>query len=133
MSDITSVWDNEKATSDWAFGSGDLKTAPAIESAVRVSLFTERGWWGDAFTGRQIGSRLHELDRAKKSSAGGLLLQARDFAKEALQWLVDDGIAAAIDVKTQYLDRTAIGIEVAVTQPGSAPLKPFRYSYAWSR
>ena len=123
MSDIASIWDNENATSDFMFGSGDLNTAPAIESAVRVSLFTERGW---------IGSRLHELDRAKKSSAGGLLLQARDYAREALQWLVDDGAAATIDVRTQYLDRTAIHIEVTVTQPGSSPLQPFRYSYAWS-
>lgn len=131
MTDIASVWDNENACADWAFSTGDLATAPSIESAVRVSLFTERGWWADAYNGRQIGSRLHELDRAKKAGGGSLLLQARDYAREALAWLVEDGIAARVEVRTSWLAADALGIEVVVTQPTGTKLKPFRYSYAW--
>src|SRR5690242_20637804 len=125
MADIDLTWDNTSGTADWSFAVGDLATGSDIETAVLVSLFTDRtasadfqpsdgttdrrGWWGDMFApARPVGSRLWQLERAKKVGNASILQQARGYCNEALAWLVEDGIAASVDVKTQWLSATAL-------------------------
>jgi phage gp46-like protein len=58
-----------------------------------------RGWWGDNLSeldGDQIGSRLWLLERSKTTPDIPRL--AEQYASEALQWLIDEGIAIKIDV-----------------------------------
>ncbi|WP_410498150.1 phage GP46 family protein [Chitinibacter sp. S2-10] len=95
--------------------------------AVLISLFTWRraengdvppdqprqGWWGDSLSvNDKIGSRLWLLARAKITTE--TLNQARDYCREALQWLLDDGLAAAIDVRIERagLDGAAAAIVI---------------------
>lgn len=147
--DIQLVWDNKRGHADWNFSDNDLATTTGIadlQNAVTVSLFTDRrcadsfitwdnnrrGFWGDSYTDTPLGSRLWELDRAKKLGETQLLLRARDYSKEALQWLIDDGIAASIDVRTFWIDRTAIGIGITVNEPAQLASHVFRYAYVWS-
>ena len=98
-----------------------------LPRSIIISLFTWRranpdddlpgtnkyGWWGDTYPqiiNDRIGSRLWLLSRAKLTDE--TVLQAQEYAEEALQWLVDDGVAAAVQVQVerQSLDRLAIGI-----------------------
>lgn len=82
-----------------------------LPRAVIISLFSWRranpddnapkpmGWWGDTYptvTGDRIGSRLWLLGREKITN--NTLNRGRDYAIEALQWMIDDGVAARIDV-----------------------------------
>lgn len=136
--DIGLAWDQ-------ALESCDLVPASAepsrdLPSAILVSLFTDRlatpefkprdgnrrGWWADAYAAQPIGSRLWQLNRAKRTDA--VLLAARDYCKEALAWLVDDGVASRVDVQTKWLASTAMGILVTVWQPGSPPAA---YPFLW--
>ena len=71
-----------------------------------------RGWWADAYGIEPIGSRLWQLERAKRTSQ--TLLQARDYCTEALAWLQRDGIASSVSVLTFWAGRTTLGIRVAV-------------------
>ncbi|NOG69821.1 phage GP46 family protein [Roseicella sp. DB1501] len=146
--DIGIKWDAATGMGDWAATVGDLVTASSIESAVFVSLFSDRrapddyrpndgtndprGWWGSSFADRQLGSRLWTLDRAKKVGQTPLLLQARDYCKEALAWMIEDGIAAKIDVRTSWINATAIGIRITITEPTGTVLHPFQFSWAWN-
>lgn len=81
-----------------------------LPRAVIISLFSWRranpddnapvpmGWWGDTYptvTGDRIGSRLWLLGREKITNE--TLNRARDYAIEALLWIVDDGVAARVD------------------------------------
>jgi phage gp46-like protein len=114
--------------------------------AVIVSLFSWRralpddplpgdqrmGWWGDSFASianDRIGSRLWLLTRAKLLP--DTVARAREYALEALQWLIDDGVAARVEVDTerQGIDRLAIACRIYRTADG-APLD-LRFANAW--
>ncbi|WP_324606427.1 phage GP46 family protein [Xenorhabdus nematophila] len=63
-----------------------------------------RGWWGDTFNTRSIGSRLWLLAREKQLSA--VLHRAKAYADEALAWLIDDG---HVKKNRCHCDCTSIG------------------------
>jgi phage gp46-like protein len=77
-----------------------------IETAVIISLFTwarardsdktdkKYGWWAG-----EGGSRLYLLSRTPLYP--GIDRDAKSYIEEALQWMVDDGVAASIAVETQ--------------------------------
>lgn len=90
----------------------DLLADESLTSAIILSLMTDRtalasdvepgadrrGWWADAFAdnGDQFGSRLWLLAREKQTPQ--TISRARAYVTEALKWLVDDGVATAVDV-----------------------------------
>lgn len=98
-----------------AAGGGDLVTDDGLETSVILSLFTDRraepddvlpaendadrrGWWGDAnpmVEGHRLGSRLWLLARSKRTNE--TLRRAEEYAREALAWMLDTGVAARIE------------------------------------
>jgi phage gp46-like protein len=147
--DIAINWHNsEGGYGDFEFADNDLLVTSGIGdlgNAITISLFTDarcpasfttwdgdrRGWWNDSYTTTPLGSQLWLLDRAKKTGELPLLLAARDYAKAALQWLLDDGIASAVDVRTSWQTSTMIRIDIVVTQPQQTAGKQYSYSWAW--
>lgn len=137
---------------DWArdtAGPG-LAMDDGLQSAVAISLFTDRradindlppstpgterrGWWGDSFAdvpGDRIGSRLWLLAREKQTKA--TLLKARDFALEALQWLVDDGVARAVNVDTEWsADRPGVMLFKVEIVRASKPVNQYQFEAFW--
>ena len=113
MSDISTVWDVQRMHGDWVLSGPSLQSGDDLQTAVLISLFTDRlaspddetpdgdrrGWWGDD-PQYPIGSRLWLLERVK----GPLDVpqRAKDYAAEALQWLIDDGVVASFDISTQW-------------------------------
>jgi phage gp46-like protein len=146
--DLYIRWDNEDAMGDWLLATGDLQTGQDLETACLVSLFTDRlatpdfvptdgssdrrGWWADPYNDQPLGSNLWQLERAKKTR--DTLALARRYAEEALQWLVDDGVAAQITVNTSWLGSsigsTMLGIGIALVQPNGS-LSRFSFGWAW--
>jgi phage gp46-like protein len=84
---------------------------PGFETAVIISLFTDhraddddkvlnvgdtrRGWWADALLDVKIGSKLWLLGRAKTDNETLTLVE--QYTKDALDWMITDGIADRID------------------------------------
>lgn len=119
MSDLKMVYDPNLQEGDLVFSDNDLQTEEGLATAVLMSLFTDRraldddelpdtrsddkrGWWGDLIDGITddlIGSKLWLLSRAKTTPE--VLLQAEDYIRESLEWLIDDGIAASIDITVE--------------------------------
>jgi len=101
------------------------KVSNRLLRSVIISLFTWRraevddilpanqkfGWWGDiypAVANDRIGSRLWLLSRAKfLPDVPG---RAKEYAEQALAWLVEDGIASTVEVQAerQGLERLAL-------------------------
>ena len=95
--------------------SSALDSADELTRAVIISLFTWRranpddpvegakmGWFGDAVAtvkGDKIGSRLWLLAREKLTAQ--TFRRAEEYARESLQWLVDDGVASRVDVSAE--------------------------------
>jgi phage gp46-like protein len=146
--DIAIAWVPALFEGDWFAALGGLATDGGIHTAVCVSLFSWRraeagyvppagsspelmGWWADTYTTTPIGSRLWQLRRAVKTDETTLLRRAEDICLEALQWLVDDGVASGVSVQCFWNGPTTILISVVVEQPGNATLG-FNFSWAWT-
>ncbi|MCV5591620.1 phage GP46 family protein, partial [Escherichia coli] len=85
-------------------GTGDIVCGNDLQTAILISLFTDRladasdetddgnrrGWWGDLEQDYRVGSRLWLLRRQKLTTQ--VALKAEAYAREALQWLKDDGV-----------------------------------------
>ena len=122
--DIKIVWSPSAAMAmegDFAEGVGDLTNENGLETAVIISLFTNRrandddalpdpssldrqGWWGDQASpdvpNDQIGSRIWVyLDRAKTTPE--VLVQVKQAAEEALRWLIEDKVAVKVEVEVE--------------------------------
>lgn len=129
--------------------SNDLKTDEGLRTAVELSLFTDRqaepedvlpepstnrrGWWADAVpvvAGDKFGCRWWLLSRSKRTP--DVLERAVTYAREALQWLIDDRVCERVDVTAEFLTGVA-GWAAAVTihRPGSAPVR-FRFDRVWA-
>jgi phage gp46-like protein len=146
--DVYILWDNSNARGDWSLAAGDLQTSQDLETACLVSLFTDklatpdfvptdgssdrRGWWADPYNDAPLGSNLWQLERAKKTR--DTLALARRYAEEALQWLVDDGVAKDVVVNTAWLGAaigsTLLGIGIAIVKPDGSVTR-FTFGWAW--
>ena len=123
-----------------------LQSAEPLVRAVVISLFTWRrarpddelpgsdrfGWWGDNYAaapGDRIGSRLWLLSREKLTAR--TVERAREYAQEALAWLVEDGVASRVEVEAerQGIDTLALACRIYRTA-GAAPVD-LRFSSVW--
>lgn len=107
----------------------DSLEATLIRSVV-ISLFTWRraatddpiddderfGWWGDSYPAvddDRIGSRLWLLRRVKLTRQ--TQLDAEFYAREALQWLLDDGQVTSIEITSERADVARLSLGVILT------------------
>lgn len=126
-------YDTDLREGDIHFIDGDFEQELGLESAILISIFTDkrastdddlddaedrRGWWGDQVSGieeDEIGSKVWLLERAKTTTK--TLNELKDYIQEALEWLVEDGIAAKIEVETErmpYPDDEILAFKVKV-------------------
>lgn len=135
MADLLLSFDDATQRADLVVAGNDLATGVApggvlahddLRTAVILSLFTDRGTaWQDSLEGTPLGSRLYRLRRAKRTQQ--TLLQARDYCREALAWLVSDGVASSVAVQAAWAG-TILEIGITVTQatgPGA------RFGFVW--
>ena len=127
---------------------GDLATDSGLENAVALSLFLDRrageedtlpdnetdprGWWGDAFfdeDGDQIGSRLWLLSREK--TRANVLPAAEDYATEALDWMVRDGVASSVTCTASFESRK-LYLKVLIVRPTGEQVG-FRHDLNWEQ
>lgn len=132
---------------DLAIKNSDLATENELQTAIIISLFSNRraeaddilpdsvtdrqGWWGDDFAAKEndrIGSRLWLLNREKQTNE--TLLRAMEYAGEALEWLVEDGVASRVKIQASYpyRHRLALGVEFAHADSTSS-----RYAFLWDQ
>jgi phage gp46-like protein len=145
MSDIGLTW--EIFAADFKIAANDLQTDAGLETAVLVSLFTDRraagddaipdgtddlrGWWGDsvpAVSNDLIGSRLWLLSREKQQQS--VLDRAKEYARESLQWMIDDRVADRIEVTAEIVRTGVLGLQVVVHRPMKDAAE-FRYDINW--
>jgi phage gp46-like protein len=93
-------------------GSMTFDKADTIANNVWLSLMIDRGSW---FFNPDFGSRLYLLKRAKNTERTAAL--AREYCREALQWLLDTGKATAVQVyserdRIQDIHRLKLLVEV---------------------
>lgn len=143
MTDIATVWQPLNGCGDWLLDGSQLRAGDDLETAVLISLFSDRlaatddvipdnttdprGWWGDEQGSPAIGSRLWLVSRAKLTP--DLPARAKDYIVEALQWLIDDGVAAKVDVTTQASSSRLEALVTIYRTDGIS--RALRFGWAW--
>lgn len=142
MSDIATIWN---ATSgDWALLGADLQSGDDLATAVVISLFTDRvaqaddvipdgsgdprGWQGDD-PAAPIGSRLWLIFRSKRTQQ--TLTDAQSYAKEALQWMVDDGVIANFDVYVEWQSPSTLAMRVTLFKADGTQ-QTLAFAWVWN-
>lgn len=144
MSDTRTIWMRDMARGDWAHDNASLASGDDLDTAILISLFSDReassddvipdgtgdprGWVGDVDQDYKIGSRLWLLERAKQTQE--TLRLANDYIAEALQWLIDDSVVARFDITTEWTRAGMLGASlVAYQQSGAA--RALNFSWVW--
>ena len=151
--DIRIIWDSNLIEGDFSFDTSiqDLESDAGLETAVIISLFTDRrakiddilpdsnnpdrrGWWGDLVSGienDQIGSRLWLLNREK--TVESVLTRAKEYAKEALNWLIEDEVVAKIETNAERrgpVGQDILALLVQIHKPDGTIVQ-FEYEAQW--
>jgi phage gp46-like protein len=130
--------------SDFNMDGLDLERDAGLETALLISLFTNKradpddvlpdntndrgGWHGDVTMDIPVGSRLWLLYRSPTTTE--IPTRAVEYIKEALQWLIDDGVAEKVDVEVERNGMDTLQMKLGIYRPKSDPLF-FTYYYNW--
>ncbi|SBW12023.1 GP46 family protein (modular protein) [uncultured Alphaproteobacteria bacterium] len=152
MSDAVLAFDPDTLTADLVLMGGDLETASTLETAVILSLFSDaradaadelpagetwrRGWALESVSSAsetdRFGSKLWLGGRRKKTEETRLWVI--ETARAALQWMIDDGIAGAVEISAEWVDtRTGAGLlrlTVTIVKPDGTT-ESYVYQWAW--
>ncbi|AST79313.1 TPA: phage GP46 family protein [Citrobacter farmeri] len=144
MSDISSFWNVDEMLAEWEKGPGALVTGFDLQTAIIISLFTDRlaraddnyedsdrrGWWGDAGGDGQLGSRLWLLRREKLTT--DVAKRAEEYAHEALTWLKDDGVISEVLPAAQIVMPNRLNLIIRYLSPDKG-WQELRFYWIWEQ
>ena len=110
-----------KITADGAtleFTEGQPVMDKGFENTVLISLFTKQNWPGNVFfrnAAQRIGSDFEESLKLPLNLDG--LNKRRDAAEKSLQWAIDAGLFASVDVQVTNPQGQVIMVKIRITPP----------------
>lgn len=129
MTDIKAIQTDD---GEWTLGitGSDLTSEDGLDTAIAMSLFTDarapdnafaipekrRGWMGNLespIEGRQLGGFLWLVDQSRLTQ--DTLNTSVNYARLALNWFIEDGIANSIVVTGEIIPRSGIRLKVVFT------------------
>jgi phage gp46-like protein len=144
--DVRMTFDEGIGYGDLTVVNRDLERDPGLETAIIVSLFSNQratendalpdadgsreGWWGDEVSPSPVGSKLWLIGR-DKMQMDNLIPLAEQYAQEALQWMIDDGVASEIEVTASRAGTDTLRLDVEVKRPQLENTESFKYYYNW--
>ncbi len=140
--DIQMKFDAATQRGDFAILGGDLAIDHDLETAILISLFTDRraddgdtitdgtddrrGCWMDALTDEPLGSRLWLLRREKITAE--TVERVKEYIEESLLWAIRKKVAQEITV-TCVPDRSSGRIDASIELVKNRQTR--RYQYVW--
>ena len=149
MADLSFIYDKEKGFSDIGISGGDFLLGNDLETAICMSLFTDRrakdeelaeiqtgiterqsrrGYWANAYRRFEQGSGLWLLSRAKRQEI--VRVRAESDALKSLEWLKREGIAQDVAVSASFVGASGLDIKVSVSKPSGEELN-YKYQFVW--
>lgn len=151
MADIALVIDPATQRPDWATTGVDLQTDDGLMTALILTFGIDRradasdalpagddprGWWGDIPADTTVADRWGWKGWLRRRSK--LLLetqrQLEQDARDATQWLLDDGIAAAVSIDSEVLAAPlgTILMKISILRKTATGVAAARFDYAWT-
>ncbi|MDY7560226.1 phage GP46 family protein [Pseudomonas sp. CCC3.2] len=144
MSDISTVWNVDTGMGDWSVSGGALASGDDLETAVLISVFSDRlagdddvlpdgstdrrGFWGDDDV--PLGSKLWLLDRSRLTT--DVANTAKIYIEESLKWIIDDGVASSVKVTMSIAPPRTLGALVVITR-GDGTVVSLSFSRLWQQ
>lgn len=147
MADIKSVFVDLEKGVDYALVQLGLLEDDGLDTAVIISLFTDRqaeasdvipdgtddkrGHWSDNFPdldGDLIGSRLWLLTREKQLPE--VMVRAREYCEEALEWMLEDGVASAVTVTVTNPREGILHAQIDIAKPDGTATR-YQFENFW--
>ncbi len=149
MGELSFKFDKDKNFADIQIVGGDFLLGDDLETAIGLSLFTDRratsaeikefqsgitdrqsrrGYWANTFRSIDQGSGLWLLSRSKRQEI--TRSRAEALALESLQWILSDDIAEAVDVVATLSGASGLDIQVRILKPSGEDLN-FKYQFVW--
>lgn len=117
---------------DIAIENGDIANEDGFDTAIYVSLFTDarapeskvirpenrRGWIGNLVSpveGRELGGLIWLAEQRRLNQ--GTLNEIIDYARQALDWFVEDEIAKSVEVTGEIVPQSGIVLTINITAP----------------
>ncbi len=110
-----------------------------LQTATLISLFSDaqagpddvipdgsgdpRGWWAGP-----IGSKWWLRERSKALPTLPALI--KNDAEQALQWMIDDGVVASVEVRAEYQDAKTIAAQVTLRRQNGTGIA-LRFARVW--
>ena len=104
------------------------KTSESLSTAVYLSLFSDRDWWGNEIIDTEYKSNITFLQTATLNNS--TRRQIETSAEESLKWLVDQQIAQSVVVDAVIVSPGHVKIDVTIVQ-NTGTLKKL-YEIKWS-
>lgn len=144
MSDLR-LSKTSKQDFDLVLNDGDLVLSDSLQMSVILSIATWcrnenfdgsaiiepsiGGWWADAVNELPLGSRLWTLFKEKLNDV--TIEKAKALVKEALKWMIDDGVAKDVIVNARILnERKTAEFVIEILKPSGDP-ESFKYETNW--
>lgn len=129
MSDVR-LLQGDDGVFDVVIENGDLEAEDGFETAIYISLLIDarapssivfkpenrRGWLGNVatpVTGRELGGLLWLIEQSRLNQ--GTLNEAVSYARQALNWFVEDGLAEKVEVSGEIVPRSGITLTIVIT------------------
>jgi phage gp46-like protein len=149
LGDFALVWGRGEVDADMVIDADadDVLSELGLRTAMLLSIYTDRraedddplpagadprGWWADEFAavpGDRFGSRLWLLVERGKG-VPDLAARAEEYAREALDWLLEDKVAASIDVEPE-VTRDRLALRITAHRPNKESVS-VRYAHVWA-
>jgi len=116
---------------DIEFVAGQPVMDQGLETAVYISLFSG-DWWGNAISeqNEKLESNLEEIYNRNLSNK--TRLDAEEYMRKALEWMIRLGIAKRIDVSASLPTPGWLGLEITIIEPNGSE-QNLRYSINWAK
>lgn len=127
--DLKLVWNGVEMAGSWM----ETEEEDGLKTAILLSLFTDaraeledelpaqesnrRGWWAEGMetAPHPFGCKWWLRWRQKQTEETAAVFA--DDAREALAWMITDGVVTAIDISTQWVRRGVLGFQAVFHLP----------------
>lgn len=115
--------------SDIVVANGQPEMDEGLENAVYISLFSSPGWWGNEVSSEaeKLGSEFETI--ARRTLTNAARIDAEEYARGALAWMLDAGAASLIEVSATIPSVGMLGLEILIARPAGDVV--LRYEVNW--
>lgn len=115
---------------DFLIESGQPNMDEGLENAVYLSIFGGASWWGNCVSSssEKLNSNFETINN--RTLTNKTRQDAENYAKDALAWLVPEGVAKSVIVEAVIPSVGMLGLIITIEQP--AKTSTIRYQINWS-